>query len=183
MAGARIVETSNPVALLGRVDQVCFLVEDLDLAVASYSELFPAASWREYRYGPDTVPELGFADAPGTFSFRLALSDCDPQIELIQSLSGPSIYSEWIERRGYGLHHLGFFTTDIERDTQALRTQGVGVSQWGRGYGLDGDGGFAYFDSFATFGFVIELIEIPRRRREPHREWAISRGGHGHSRA
>jgi methylmalonyl-CoA/ethylmalonyl-CoA epimerase len=179
---AHRLDVASALPLLGRVDQICFLVEDLDVGVASYSELFPATSWREYRYGPDTVPRLSFADGPGKFSFRLALSDCDPQIELIQSLSGPSIYSEWIERRGYGLHHLGFFTNDIEGDAWALRAQGLCVSQWGRGYGLDGDGGFTYFDSVARFGFVIELIEIPRRRREPQREWTIGRRADRHAR-
>jgi hypothetical protein len=179
--GAHGVHLRCALPLLGCVDQICFLVEDLDLGVASYSELFPATSWREYRYGPDTVPRLSFADGPGEFSFRLALSDCDPQIELIESLSGPSIYTEWVERHGYGFHHLGFFTSDIEGDAQVLRAQGLRVSQWGRGYGLDGDGGFTYFDSVERFGFVIELIEIPRRRREPEREWTIGRGAHGRS--
>jgi hypothetical protein len=94
---------------------------------------------------------------------------------LIQSLRGPSIYSDWIERHGYGLHHLGFFTTEMAARVRDLEGLGLRVSQWGRGYGLDGDGGFTYFDSLAAFGVIIELIEIPRRRRQPQREWAIRR--------
>jgi len=175
MAGARAVEMSIPVALLGRIDQICFLVEDLDTAIAHYSGLFDAEHWREYEYGPETVPALGYADREGKFSFRLALSDCDPQVELIQSLRGPSIYSDWIERHGYGLHHLGFFTTDMAARVRDLEGLGLRVSQWGRGNGLDGDGGFTYFDSVAALGVIIELIEIPRRRQQPRREWAIRR--------
>jgi catechol 2,3-dioxygenase-like lactoylglutathione lyase family enzyme len=175
MVGPRIVELSSPGALLGRIDQICFLVEDLDEAVPLYSRLFGASRWSEYEYGPETVPALGYADRDGTFSFRLALSDCNPQVELIQSLRGPSIYSDWIRQHGYGLHHLGFFTTDMAARVRDLKELGLRVSQWGRGYGLNGDGGFTYFDSVAAFGVIVELIEIPRHRRQPRREWAIRR--------
>jgi len=175
MTGAHAVEISSPVALLGQIDQICFVVEDLDAAITHYSRLFDARHWREYQYGPETVPELGYADREGTFSFRLALSDCDPQVELIQSLCGPSIYSDWVERHGYGLHHLGFFTSDMAGRVRDLEELGLRVSQWGRGNGLDGDGGFTYFESLAAFGVIIELIEIPRRRHPPRREWAIRR--------
>jgi methylmalonyl-CoA/ethylmalonyl-CoA epimerase len=155
-----------------RVDQICVLVENLDEAIATYSPLFAAKSWRGYRYGPDTVAELEYRGAPGTFSMWLALSDTTPQIELIQSVEGPSLYTEWIERFGFGFHHIGMVSANLAADTQGLEAQGFVVSQSGRGYGLDGDGGFAYFDSFERLGLVLELIEVPRRRRTPDREWA-----------
>lgn len=164
-------------ALVSRIDQICFLVADVDRAVASYSELFPATHWRGYRYAPDTVPALGYRGEPGRFSFWVALSDTDPQIELIQSIEGPSIYTEWIARRGLGFHHIGTFTTSLASDAAALEARGMAIIQWGRGYGLDGDGGFAYLDSLQQAGVVIELIEIPKRRRTPDREWEVSRQG------
>jgi hypothetical protein len=167
-AASASTDGARPIA---RVDQVCFLVEDIDAGIAAYSELFDTAHWRGYRYSPDTLPALGYRGGPGRFSFWVALSDCDPQIELIQSLEGPSIYTEWIERHGFGFHHVGHFTTNLAADTAALTARGMTVSQWGRGYGLDGDGGFVYLDSLAQLGVVVELIEIPKRRRAPDREW------------
>jgi methylmalonyl-CoA/ethylmalonyl-CoA epimerase len=166
---------SGGAALISRVDQLCFLVEDIDRGIASYSELFPATHWRGYLYGPDTVPQLGYRGGPGRFSFWVALSDTDPQIELIESIEGPSIYTEWIEQRGLGFHHIGSFTTSLDADAAALQARGMAISQWGRGYGRDGDGGFVYLDSLAQVGVVIELIEIPKRRRAPDREWQLSR--------
>ena len=44
-------------------------------------------------------------------------------------------------------------------------------TQTGGGYGLDGDGGYAYFDTVASFGVILELIEVPKRRREPDFVW------------
>ncbi len=166
---------SSQVPALCRVDQVCVLVDDIDRAVADYSSLFPATKWRGYRYGPDNVPELGYRGGPGEFSFWVVLSDCDPQIELIQSLNGPSIYTEWLDQHGLGFHHIGVFTKRLASDVQVLESQGLTVSQWGRGYGLDGDGGFAYFDTTERLTVVIELIEIPVCRRPPDHEWVIVR--------
>jgi len=160
-------------AVIGRVDQLCFLVDDIDRGMATYSQLFGATQWRIYRYGPDTIPALGYRGEPGRFSFWVALSDCDPQIELIESIEGPSIYTEWIEQRGLGFHHIGHFTTSLDADAAALEQHGMAISQWGRGYGLDGDGAFTYLDSLDQLGVVVELIEIPKRRRSPDRQWTV----------
>jgi catechol 2,3-dioxygenase-like lactoylglutathione lyase family enzyme len=77
------VEAGGP-APIGRIDQICFLVANVDRAVATYSKVFDVTHWRGYRYAPDTVPALGYRGEPGRFSFWVALSDTDPQIELIQ---------------------------------------------------------------------------------------------------
>ena len=160
---------------VAQIDQVCILVEDIDEAIAEYSQLLPVTVWRGYRYGPDTVPELGYRGGRGEFSIWVALSDSTPQVELIQSLNGPSIYTEWLDAHGPGFHHVGTFTTALARDTAALEARGFKVSQWGRGYGLDGDGGFAYFDTANRLGVVWELIEVPARRRTPDRQWTVAR--------
>jgi methylmalonyl-CoA/ethylmalonyl-CoA epimerase len=170
-----MLSVPGAVPVLGRADQISMIVEDLERGIAEYSTLFSLTNWRAYRYGPDTVPELGHRGSPGVFSFWVALSDTDPQIELIESIAGPSIYTEWLEAHGPGFHHIGVFTKSLRADTEKLEARGLAVSQWGRGYGLDGDGGFAYFDSVAALGVVVELIEVPVRRRPPDREWWISR--------
>jgi len=102
------------------------------------------------------------------FSFWVALSDVQPQIELIQSVSGPSIYTEWLDRHGTGFRHVGIFTDNLAADVEALEAleaQGLVVSQSGRGYGLEG--GLCVFRLAALLGVVIEFIEIPRVRRPP----------------
>jgi methylmalonyl-CoA/ethylmalonyl-CoA epimerase len=48
---------------------------------------------------------------------------------------------------------------------------GYPVLQMGTGYGVDGDGGFAYFDTLAATSVVFEAIEVPARRRPPEDIW------------
>lgn len=152
-----------------QADQIGILVADLEASLARYSRLFAANQWSCYLYGPDTVPNLRYRGERSSYSMWIALSDSRPQLELIQPVDGPSIYSEWIEEHGYGPHHIGIFTEDIEADTRLLEELGYSEVQAGAGYGVDGDGDYRYFDTAADFGLALELIVLPRRRRPPDR--------------
>jgi methylmalonyl-CoA/ethylmalonyl-CoA epimerase len=156
-------------ALGGRpVGQVGIVVRDLDRALERYAAAGP---WHCYTYGPETVPELRFRGGPGRFAMRIALAGERPQLELIEPLTGPSLYEEWLEAHGEGVQHLGIHVPSLAEAVASMEAAGYAVLQLGSGYGLDGDGGFAYFDTAREFGVVLEAIEVPRRRREPERVW------------
>ena len=97
----------------------------------------------------------------------IAISPTTPQIELVQPREGPSIYEEWLAQRGEGLHHLGFWVDSLTDAAAEFTASGYEAIQTGAGYGLDGDGGYSYFDTSAELGVILELIEVPKRRREP----------------
>lgn len=148
------------------IGQVGILVRDLERAVEHYTRSW-VTPWRVYAYGPDSVPRLSYRGEAGRFRMLLALSDTSPQIELIQSIEGPSIYEEWLAEHGEGLHHVGIVVPSVDEAKESFAASGYEVLQDGAGYGLDGDGGFAYFDTVRDFGSILEAIELPRRRREP----------------
>jgi methylmalonyl-CoA/ethylmalonyl-CoA epimerase len=150
-----------------RPDQIGIVVEDLDRAARRYSEIFDCGRWSVYTYGPALLREPTFRGGTGTFEMRLALAGSGPQIELIQPLRGPSLYHEWLADHGEGLHHIGMRVPDLLAGIRDMEARGFALLQSGRGYGLDGDGGFAYFDTSAELGVILELIEVPARRREP----------------
>ena len=100
---------------------------------------------------------------------RVALSQTDPEIELIQPLTGPSIYDEWMDAHGEGLHHIAYNVERIGDAIGEMEERGFPVIQYGAGYGIDGDGAFAYFDTQATFASILEARVIPRRRSPPER--------------
>jgi methylmalonyl-CoA/ethylmalonyl-CoA epimerase len=154
-----------------RPDQVGILVDDLEHAARRFGDLYAVGEWRVWTYGPDIVPRMTYRGRPARYEMRLALGGADPQIELIEPLGGASIYRDWIDQRGYGLHHLGAFVEDVEEGTRAMQAAGFRLIQSGSGYGLSSDGGYAYFDTIGALGFVAELIEIPGERREPEDVW------------
>ncbi len=161
-----------PQALLDRgVGQVGILVPSLEEGLRTYGSIPSIESWSIYTYGPATVPRLEYRGTPGSFAVRIALGGTSPQLELMESVNGPSIYEEWLEQHGHGLHHLGFFVPSLDSAIAAMAAAGFTVLQRGAGYGMDGDGGFAYFDTGAVASVILEAIEVPARRRPPESVW------------
>ncbi len=155
-----------PAFLQGMVPaQIGILVPDLAEGIRKWSAILGRADWLVYTYGPDWVPELTYRGEPGQYSMRLALVGSQPQVELIEPLTGPSIYHEWIDEHGYGQHHIGFWVDSIDEVRVQAAEAGIGLTQTGRGYGLNGDGGFAYLDTLDTLGVILEAIDVPSVRR------------------
>jgi hypothetical protein len=80
------------------------------------------------------------------------------QIELLESLEGENIYTEFLREKGEGLHHLGIGVDDVDREVAELEKGGVGVLQQGKVNGRS----FAYLDTAGIGGAIIELV--PRVR-------------------
>jgi hypothetical protein len=151
------------------VVQVGLVVRDLDRAMAAYSGMWGVAPWRVYTYGPGLLTSQTFRGRPAEFSMALALAGSGPQLELIQPLEGESVYTEWLERYGEGLHHVAVEVDSLERMTSEMEAAGYPMIQSGLGFGPDGDGGFAYYDTERDLGMVVEAIEEAARVRDPER--------------
>jgi len=157
------------------VDQIGIVVRDLERAMDTYSSMFPAlAPWQGWTYGPETLTSSTLRGEEGQFSMRLALAGSGPQIELIEPVAGPSIYREWLDQRGEGLHHVGSWVASLHDGMARLQDAGYELLQSGVGFGQDGTGGFAYFDTITDLGVILEVIEVPRRRRSPEFTWPAS---------
>lgn len=79
------------------------------------------------------------------------------QLELIEPVSGVSIYSEFLERNEPGLHHVCFEPVDFDAAVRAAHDGGLSVLQQGE---MAGSMRFAYLDgAFAGVPYV-EIAEI-----------------------
>lgn len=91
------------------------------------------------------------------FSMRLALQGERPEVELLQPLpGGAAILHDWLERRGEGLHHVGIRVDSIAEATAEMAARGYPLL-------LDGfwdTGGFAYFDTEAELGYLVEALQL-----------------------
>ena len=150
------------------VKQVAMVVRDLEASVRSYWELLRVGPWTGYTLTPEFLKDMTYMGRPGSFSFRHALAWKDGvQFELIEPLDGRSIFADHLERHGEGLHHLGIFVPDQPRAMAELEAEGFRCVQSARGFGAEGDGAFAYFETDHPLAAVIEVIGVPRVRREP----------------
>ncbi len=83
------------------------------------------------------------------------------KIELIQPLKGRSIYDEFLEEKGEGLHHLAFFVDDIDAEIADVEKKGFKVVQTGAMPNTK----WAYLESDDS-GMLIELCQRPQG--QPH---------------
>ncbi|MBU6280125.1 MAG: VOC family protein, partial [Actinomycetales bacterium] len=148
-----------------KIGQIGILVPDLAPAIRQWSAVMGSENWLVFTYDSEALPNMTYRGRPGAFAMRVALLGRDPQIELIESLRGPNIYDDWLADHGYGTHHLGFYVESITATMKSLGDLGIAVLQSGMGYGLNGDGGFAYLDTEDVLGVILEAIEIPSVRR------------------
>ena len=150
------------------IAQIALIVPDLDRAVKAYWHRFGIGPWHIYTYRQPMVQEMSYHGEPADYAMRLALSWIGPlRIELIQPLDGDSVYHDFVREHGYGVHHLGVLVEDMAAALARAEEAGLTMIQDDSGFGLDGDGHYAYLDTQDLIGVDLELIERPNRRLTP----------------
>jgi len=159
------------------VAQVGFIVKDLDAAVENWVKLFGVGPWHFYTYGKPLVKKMSYHGKPVEYRMRLALANIGPlRIELIQPLEGDTVYADFVREHGYGMHHCGLLTDDMEASLAQARAAGLAMTMDGAGFGKDGDGRYAYLDTEDALGTTIELIERPKGRMPPEKVYPEDAG-------
>jgi hypothetical protein len=141
--------------LRGPIRQIGYVVTDLDQALASWLEL-GVGPWFVVRDLPMRALYRGEACAT-TLSLAMANSG-EMQVELIhQEDDTPSIFTEFLDANGPGLHQLAYWTEDFDTTMQAVADAGWPVV-WsgGEGFGVR----FAYVEPPGSPAAVIEISEL-----------------------
>ncbi|MFX0172570.1 MAG: VOC family protein [Candidatus Hodarchaeota archaeon] len=129
-----------------KIDQIGLVVKDMELTMKFYERMF------------GIKPFLTLESSVNSAELKIGLLYLDEvQIELIQVLQGETIHSKFLKRQGEGLHHLGFFVDNIEKDLTKLENEGVKVLE--RGTILE-EVKFAYLDTQKLLGVIFELIQF-----------------------
>ena len=150
------------------VTQLAWVVEDIDKWVENFYRLTNIGPWQFYYYGPQILTTMRRNGVDTEFGWKCAVTNAGPsRIEIIQPDYGDTVYKEYVEKAGYGgMQHLGIAVENMEESLEIVRKAGIKVTMEGAGYGLDGDGYFAYLETEHLFGITVELMCRPKRRRE-----------------
>jgi len=152
------------------VAQLGFIVKDLDKAVVQWWKLLGVGPWHFYTYGAPLVKRMEYRGKPAQYRMRLALSNIGSlRIELIQPLEGDTVYSEFVKAHGYGIHHLGLLVPNMQEALKKAADAGLEMTMDGSGFGLDGDGHYAYLETEEILATTLELIERPSGRMPPEK--------------
>jgi len=155
---------------INEIAQICIIVPDIERATKHFYEKFGVGPWHFYTYGRPLVKKMTRHGKPADYKMKVALSHIgNMRVELIEPLEGDTVYQEFIDKHGYGVHHLGILTENMEVSLRNAEQAGLIMTQDGSGFGPDGDGHYAYLDTEDLIGTTIELIERPKRRNPPEK--------------
>jgi len=123
------------------------VVDDLDAALTKFSELF-GYRWSDAFEGRVQVwlPD-GDRETPLRFVYSLNV----PRIEVIQAIAG----TVWVPSTGSGIHHVGYWSDDVEGDGARLET--IGYAREALGRVPNGAASWSYHG--APSGFRVELVD------------------------
>jgi catechol 2,3-dioxygenase-like lactoylglutathione lyase family enzyme len=140
--------------------QIAWVTRDLDATEKALTTLLGAKKWVRIpgvHFGPDACTYRG---RPADFVADISLSYAgDTQLELIAPVNGDSIYTEFLDRAGPGLHHICVEVDDVEA---ALAERGAEVVQRGV---MPGGMEFAYVSADDAGVPYIEIAHIPDEMR------------------
>ncbi|WP_454790455.1 VOC family protein [Mycolicibacterium lutetiense] len=142
--------------------QIAWVTADLDATEQALTTLLGARRWVRMpavHFSPATCRHHG---RPADFVADISLSYAgDTQLELIAPVSGESIYAEFLERHGAGLHHICVEAADLEAFEARLRdAEGDGTPVVCQGE-MPGGMRFAYLSAAGAGVPYLEIAYIP----------------------
>jgi methylmalonyl-CoA/ethylmalonyl-CoA epimerase len=131
--------------VFGRIDHIGVAVEDLDEAVALYSERL--AMPLQHR---ETVEQQGVE--------AVLLGVGESHVELLRPLGPDTAVGRFLERNGPGLHHVAYGTDDIDSALESVRAAGLRLIDERPRTGIR-NSRVAFVHPRSTGGVLTELVE------------------------
>ncbi len=163
-----MAEHGKPIINVPELYQACVVVRDIEQSIGRYESTLGIGPWQIMDIDSSALEEVTYHGRPAHHKFRLALTMAGPlQMELIQPVEGDSIFRDFLNERGEGLHHLGHIRVDsLKESIRSLAEAGFACIQSGYAAG----GGYAYIDMVKALGVIVELLELPKGMPTPGRE-------------
>jgi len=131
--------------MFSKVHHVGIAVRDLDAAIEFYAKTFGV----EFTYR-HTVEEQGVEEAMGSVG--------ESWIQLLRPLSADTPVGRYIEKRGEGVHHIGYAVDDVEGALRALAAQGISlIDEHPRTGSMDAS--IAFLHPRSVGGVLTELVQ------------------------
>ena len=152
-SAGRIITPPTPMT----ISQIAIVVRDMDASLKAYTENLGWGPWSVFDYKPPLLHDTMVRGEPVEYRMIGAETKVDGLgFELIQPVSGPSIYQEFLDAHGEGVQHIACMKHS-EQDSSLMqehwRSNGAEVLMSGRiGDSIE----FYYLDTAPMLKFVLE---------------------------
>lgn len=145
--------------MLTRIDHVGIAVNDLDAAIERYTGTFGLQLVATETNAEQGVREAMLAVGPAVGAG--AASAFASYVQLLEPLARDTPVGRFLERRGEGLHHVGYAVADIEAALESLAVQGISLVDSRPRHGSLG-ASIAFAHPRDLFGVLTELVQAAR---------------------
>lgn len=144
--------------VLKQILQVCVVVEDLPKSMERYWDLFGIGPWEVFTFQPPDLTDPTIRGKSTPYTMKLALAQIGGMaFELIQPLTGPSIYREFLDGKGEGFHHVAVAPAyDYDSAADAFGKRGIRILMSGTWAGTT----YAYMDAEKNLGAILEIYQM-----------------------
>ena len=156
-------------SFLGETMQVCVVTRDYQRTMAGLVQA-GIGPWRVYTFDPDTVTDMTFRGQPASYSMKLCIAFSGAMMwEIVQPLTGPNIYEEFLERHGEGIHHVAFDCSGLDWEQRLAAFEARGFKMIQSGW-WQGKVPYAYFETEDATTTTFETFVIPADFEMPEPE-------------
>jgi len=104
------------------ISQIAIVVKDIDDALEKYTRVLGWGPWNVYEHKPPSLHDTYLHGKPIEYTMISAKAHVGPvDVKLIEPVDGPSIYKEWLEEHGEGMHHIAVMRHTPEESEETMQ--------------------------------------------------------------
>lgn len=140
------------------ISQVALVTKDLRKTIEMYYKMLGWGPWNVNVFEPPRHHHTMLHGKPVHFTMTCAETRVGPiEFEVIEPLEGPSIYKEFLEEKGEGLHHMACVRTSANIDETLAKLKDMGADILMEG--MVGDSiRYYYLDTEPMLKMIFEAV-------------------------
>jgi len=141
--------------------QIGMIVKDLDRYVNPLKKILGMGPFQVVDFPPKGTKDVSmiYKGKPSSFKAKFCFVDLgNIELELIQPLEGETIWQDFLDEYGDGLHHLKFSVPRIEPVVEYMAQQDIDIVQSGSAVGKNTGKTWLFFGTKGEVGFEVEII-------------------------
>lgn len=161
----------SPKKIFKKFLHVGVVVRDLDRTLNTLTKVFGIGPFRIEDFPPKDAEgkvKMTYHDKPADFSAKFCFTKMgNVELEIIQPISGKSIWFDFLEEHGEGIHHLKFLVPNLEETKQYLDEHNLELTQLGSAVGPNKGRYWGYIGTEDKIGFIMEILtELDNKKIE-----------------
>lgn len=156
-------------AFLGNAVEIAIVTRDHRRSMEGFWRL-GIGPWQVYTFSPENTANQTYRGKPSPFTLKVCFAQLgDLVLELMEPISGPTIFAEFLERHGKGIYHIAYDCNNVpfEQRLGEFARRGFQVVQSGSWLGKNH---FAFFETEGATTTCLETYIFPEGWEYPEPE-------------